>query len=266
MSARSEKIDCIFDSRSAIWKITREHGILIYGPAAAILQIAHPQIAQGVAKYSSFRGDSWGRLVRTLSVVYTVTFGTRAEAEALKQRMIEMHRKIEVSDGGQTKNALDSELQFWVLATLIMASIEGYENIFGAICVEEKEEFYRDMKVFGEYFGLPPGYGPARFEEFEGYYQKMLTSDLLGSDPLCAQLAQDIARPRKPLWLALCLWPFGFIAVETLPDNLRGRLGIYSTLWTRFCWALTSKLLRLLIPVLPYKLRFCRRYRFSFAK
>ncbi|MDK3160823.1 oxygenase MpaB family protein [Kamptonema cortianum] len=251
--------DGVFPATSVIWKITREHCILLYGPAAAILQIAHPQIARGVARYSGFRADAWGRLVRTLDTVYTVTFGVRAEAEMIRERMIGMHRGIEL-DGGR-KNALDPELQFWVLATLVMASIEGYENVVGAICAEDKEAFYQDMRVFGEYFGLPPGYGPEQFAQFEPYYSKMIGGDLLGSDPLCAQLARDIAAPRKPLWLALAMKPVGFIVVETLPGNLRERLGFRSTKTTRACWRVMTHLLRCMMRILPSCLRFARRHR-----
>jgi len=258
--------ESIFKPDSVIWKITRENCILLNGPAAAVLQIAHPQIAQGVFRYSNFRGDSWGRLVRTLATVYTVTFGSREEAQALKARMIEMHRRIEVSDGKEMKTALDPDLQFWVLATLIMGSIDGYERVFGVICPADKEQFYQEMKVFGEYFGLPPDYGPGEFAEFEDYYEQRLLDKLLGSDPLCAQLAQDIAYPRSPFWLAVAMRPFKFIVIETLPRNLLGPLGFRSTAWTRYCWGVSCKLLRVIIPLLPGFLRYCRSYRIAFQK
>src|SRR5690606_37813674 len=58
-------------SSPAMWRITREQVLLLGGPSAAILQIAHPTVALGVAHHSDFRADTLGRLRRTLDAIYT---------------------------------------------------------------------------------------------------------------------------------------------------------------------------------------------------
>ena len=66
-SARSQDTDpFLFAPESEMWRINRERCGLIYGPSAAILQVAHPRIAQGVHDHSNFRTDTMGRLCRTL--------------------------------------------------------------------------------------------------------------------------------------------------------------------------------------------------------
>ena len=70
-----------FSPDSMMWKINREQVVLLGGASAAVLQVAHPQVAMGVAAHSKFRSDSTGRLRRTLDSVYTVAFGTAEEVE-----------------------------------------------------------------------------------------------------------------------------------------------------------------------------------------
>ena len=73
-----------FGPDSMMWRINRERIALLAGPAAAVLQVAHPQVAMGVAAHSKFRTDSIGRLNRTLEAVYSVAFGTSEEVERVR--------------------------------------------------------------------------------------------------------------------------------------------------------------------------------------
>ena len=215
----------LFSTDSEIWKINHEWCGLIYGPAAAILQIAHPRIAQGVADHSNFRKDSLGRLKRTLQATNRVAFGTVEEAEAVAGRMQQVHSRIcgQTSpgmSGPAAYSAFEPDLLLWVLATLIEAAIRGYELVRSPLPPERLELFHREMREFGVYFGVRLEDGPQTWAEFQTYYADMLASEELGSHPLCAELAVFIARPR-------------FLAVETLPETVRGRLGFRSTSGTR---------------------------------
>ncbi len=73
-----------FAPESMMWRINRERVVLLAGPAAAVLQVAHPQVAMGVAAHSIFRTNSIGRLHRTLEAVYSVAFGTSDEVERVR--------------------------------------------------------------------------------------------------------------------------------------------------------------------------------------
>jgi len=61
---------------------------------AAILQVAHPRIAQGVHDPSNFRTDTMGRLRRTLEGTNLIAFGRASEAEAIKARLAAVHGKV----------------------------------------------------------------------------------------------------------------------------------------------------------------------------
>src|SRR5271155_4200935 len=71
-----------FDPNSVIWKVTRERIILLYGPAAAIMQVAHPRIAAGVFEHSAFESNPLARLHGTLVAVWSIVFGNTEKASA----------------------------------------------------------------------------------------------------------------------------------------------------------------------------------------
>ncbi len=118
-----------FGLESMMWRINREQVVLLAGPAAAVLQVAHPQVAMGVAAHSKFRTDSIGRLHRTLEAVYSVAFGTSDEVEHVRDGLARAHRSVR----GEGYFAFDQDAQLWVLATLIMGSVNIYRRFVGKL-------------------------------------------------------------------------------------------------------------------------------------
>lgn len=256
----------LFADESEMVRVNRERCGLIFGPAAAILQIAHPRIAQGVYDHSNFRSDALGRLQRTLRGTNQIAFGRVAEAEAIKQRMAAVHRTVrgEVSPGmtGGPYSAFEPELLLWVLATLVEAAVRGFEFIHGSgsLTLERKEAFYRDMCRFGTFFGLDESECPDSWAAFEAYYREMIGGDLLGSHPICGELARAIVAPRDSPRVRLLGWTTNFLPLETLPPELRERLGLRSTIWSRTRMRTTRIALPRLWPHLPAKIRFYPEY------
>lgn len=249
------RADFVFGPETQFWRICREQALLIWGPTTAILQAAHPGIGQGVAKYSDFTNDSWGRLVRTLDTVWTIGFGTVGEAEAMREKMVKLHEKIQVEyrdEVGEPRHGggMTPELQYWVLATLIENSVAGFERSVGRLTTDEKNQFLEEMHRFGTYFGLAADFGPADWAGFRAYYDGVVESGILGSDPVSREIAQHVASPPRPHWLRWAMKPWRFLFSELLPYPLHERLGFRSTGWRRFQ-------LRMLYAMLPWVVRFC---------
>ncbi len=249
----------VFPTDSLIRRVSRENAILLGGPAAAILQVAHPVIGAGVARHSRFREDTLGRLHRTLAAVYTVAFGTREEADRLREHVAAVHRPVRGS-APVAYDAADPEAQMWVLATLIAVGTEVYEALIEPLTDAERESHYRDMRVFGEYFGLPRNYGPGDRTEFDRYYDKMLADERLGSLDESAEVARAIVAPGKPIWLAAAGWPTRQMVVETIPSPVCERLGFRSTAGGRVSVRAAVVGLRRAIPLMPGRVRYCQRY------
>lgn len=248
-----------------MWRVNREHTLLLGGPTAAILQIAHPEVALGVSNHSDFRSDTLGRLQRTLEAVYTIAFSPRAEVEAMAERVRAAHAKVRGASP-RAYSAFSPDAQMWVLATLIQLSVQMFERYVGRLSPAEKEEFFQEMRGFGEWFGLPLSHGPQDWAAFAEYYRNMLEGDTLGSLPVSVELARHIVHPRRPLHLRP-LWPLASAtAREFLPSPLRERLQLPSTPGSRLVLATLDSLLPAILPALPPRLRFARQYLVAVAR
>lgn len=243
-----------------MWRINHQRCGLLFGPAAAILQIAHPRIAQGVAEHSDFRNDTLGRLRRTLSSTNGIAFGTMAEAAAIQQRLRRVHGRV----GGETAtgvngsarySAFEPDLLLWVLATLVMAAVQGWELVYGILPAERREAFYRDMCRFGTYFGLHEEDCPQGWEAFSAYYEGMIHSDELASHPLCAELCQHIVFPSATPGTRLLGRSLRFLPIETVPSSLHQGLALQSTRSTRLKMRWLRNTAPRWFPLLPEKLR-----------
>lgn len=255
----------LFAPESEMWRVNRERCGLIYGPAAAILQLAHPRIAQGVYDHSNFRHDTLGRLRRTLASTNQIAFGRISQAKAVRERVAARHRKVRGTvftdiGGARTYSAFEPELLLWVLATLIIAAINGYELIYGELSIARKEAFYRDMCRFGTYFGLAESLSPKNWSTFEAYYMSMVEGELLGRHRMCGELARAVVYPQDTFVTGALGRTVDFVIIETLPPQVRERLGFESTMSTRFRMRLARRVLPKIFPALPPKVRFYPEY------
>ena len=255
----------LFGPKSEMWRISRERCGLIYGPAAAILQVAHPRIAQGVYEHSNFRRDTLGRLRRTLKSTNEIVFGRVSEAEAVSRDLAAVHGRVRgrvfpAVEGPKTYSAFEPDLLFWVLATLITGALAGYEFIYGELALRRKEAFYGDACRFGAYFGVKESHCPEGWRAFQDYYTSMLEGELLGSHWMCRKLARAVIYPCDATGVRLLGLGIDFLPLETLPSRIRQRLGLQSTIWSRVRMRVTRRVLPKLFPVLPRRLRFYPEY------
>lgn len=249
----------VFGHDSEIWGINRWRSGLLFGPQAVLLQVAHPRIAQGVAEHSDFRRDTLGRLRRTLATVNAIAFGTRAEAQQAQARLNAVHQRVRGRtapgiDGPPDYSAFDEDLMFWVLATLVDASIRGHEFVWGPLAAPRQERFYQEMRAFGEWCGMRADYGPADHAAFANWFAAALEDPQLGSHPLCAEIAAAVVRPVTPAAARLLGWAADFLPVETVPPAIRARLGLRSTPSTRLRMRLLRIAAPLLFRALPHRL------------
>lgn len=245
-----------------MWRVNRERVVLLSGPAAATMQVAHPVVAHGVDAHSLFRVDPVGRLLRTLRAVYTVAFGTSAEIEEVRQRVLTVHRGIR----GPGYSAFDQDALLWVLATLVMGSVLAYERFVEELTVLEKEQLLSEYADFGEVFGLAQDRLPRSWSGFQSYWEGMISGPVLGTDPLCGRVAHDVLSPTRPLYFRACRSIFRAFATGFMPARLCEKLGIPPT-GSRL-WKFLDRCLPPLVRILPKPLRYdghylraCRRER-----
>lgn len=239
-----------------MWRVNREYVVLLAGAAAAVLQVAHPQVAMGVYAHSDFQNDPTGRLQRTLDAVYAVAFGTPEQAAAMQGRVAAMHAKVR----GEGYSAFDADAQLWVLATLIMGSVSMYRRFVGPLSDAELNQLLLENRVFGKMFGVKPDAVPDSWPEFLRYWNSMLHGPVLGAHPLCAPVAQAVLCPTHGRMKMLAP-VFRALALEFLPPALQLRLGLRAGRYDQNLWQLMDVILPNVLGVLPPSLRFVRSYR-----
>lgn len=210
-----------FGPESITWQLYREPVFLCGGIRALLLQVAHPSVADGVARFSNFKSDPFGRGYRTFKAMATIYFGSKTQAEQTAKQLWRMHSSIKgVVPGAYSAN--DPDLLLWVLATLVETTLQVYRRIpLPGLSVDWPTRFYEESKITARLLGIPEGIYPPDLQAFEQYFQSMLSGGLLGSHANCREVALAIVQHRKaPKKLAILL------ASGWLPSSLCTRLGI----------------------------------------
>lgn len=233
MNPAGEPLDVLglYGPGSEAWALNREAMLLLgAGPRALLLQLAHPQVAAGVADHSDFRADPWRRLDGTLRSYLRIVYGTGTAARAEIRRLNALHRTIT----GPTYRARDPELALWVHATLVDSTIVAADRWLEPLSRERRARYYAETVPIGRAFGIPAGLLPADLDAFEAYVQRSIAPDgPVRVGPVARELADAVLHP--PLgpilpalgWLpsrlyAWTLWP----SVGLLPPTLRDEYGL----------------------------------------
>ncbi|CAN5707223.1 hypothetical protein BH23CHL8_BH23CHL8_26930 [soil metagenome] len=221
---------------SRMWRINREAVLLGAGPAALLLQIAHPLVAEGVAAHSDFSADPFGRLRRTLRTTLELVFGDGPTAERAVRRLNGIHASVRgpVSDaaargatGVTGYRALDPELLLWVQATLIVTSVGAYEAWVGRLAEDDREAFWQEARRVGVRLGIPLAVSPPDWPGLVEWFEAMLQpGGPIVVTPTARGLSRDIVRPPLPL-VPSRLVDFAVLpGLALLPSRIREDFGL----------------------------------------
>ena len=220
-----------------MWRINREAVLLGAGPAALLLQIAHPLVAEGVAQHSQFEADPFARLRNTLMTTMDLVFGDGSTAERALRRLNGVHAAVKgqvtdaeamrASAGATAYRAMDPALLLWVQATLIVTSVTAYQRWVGALTDHEKETFWQEARRVGPRMGIPLDRSPASWPALLAYWDSMLSSDgPIQVTPTARRLAPMILRPPLPAVPGACVDILGLPGLGLLPPRIREDFGI----------------------------------------
>jgi uncharacterized protein (DUF2236 family) len=223
-----------FTPGTPFWRVNREWLVGLAGSRAVLLELAHPIIAEGVARHSNYRGDPFGRLYRTLRTMTDLTFADARTARRAARHFHTCHQAVTGAltagvgpfEAGTPYDANDPFLKLWVLATLIDSVMRVFDLFVAPLSLDDRESYYRDAQVLASWLGLSPALMPAGYDGFVAYMDAMLTSDLL----TVGEPARDIV---AALYGAPLFGPFArrasFVGIGLLPAHLREA---FSLRWT----------------------------------
>lgn len=252
-----------------MWRVNREAVLLLSGPRALLMQIAHPLVAAGVAEHSEFRSDPLARLRGTLEAMLGMIYGSHEEAQRHAQRVNAIHEHVAgrlstetaAFERGTAYSALDPALLFWVQATLIDSALTAYECFVAPLGSDEKQRLYEESKSMAPLLRLPISALPSDYPEFRRAVDDTLRGDTLEVTPEARAIADAVLHPgllHLPRWV----WQLGgIVPLGLLPQGLRARYGFAWSRRHELTFRFVSRSLRTLRPLTPELLRTLPRAR-----
>ena len=243
-----------FGPESMMWKVNKEITVLFGGARALLMHAAHPLIAAGARQTSFYQRDPWKRLIRTLSLQNSVTFGTVEEADESAIRINRLHEVIKGKDEitGHIYDALDHEQLLWVHACLQLSSIYFYEQTVRKLTQEQKDKYHKENMLSAKLVLIDTEKMPQTHNELKDWViKKSKTKDYLLMTDVARDVGDIISGGPVPKHIKP-IWPFiSFTAFNTLPDEFKEIYGIKSSIIKSVILKFNLTLLKITRPFLP---------------
>ena len=243
-----------FGPQSMMWKVNKEITVLFGGARALLMHAAHPLIAAGARQTSFYQRDPWKRLIRTLSLQNSVTFGNKQEADESAQRINKLHEVINGKDDvtGGYYDALDHEQLLWVHACLQISSIYFYEMTVKKLTEQEKNQYHLENMKAAELVLLDKEKMPKTHDELKNWViGKSQEDSYLVSTDVAEDVKDIIGGGPVPMHIKP-IWPFiAFTAFNTLPREFKEIYGISDSKLKNLILGINLKLLKYTRPFLP---------------
>ncbi|MGK2936733.1 MAG: oxygenase MpaB family protein [Solirubrobacteraceae bacterium] len=224
-----------FEDDSPIRIVSRELIVAFSGARALLLQAAHPVMFEGFYDRTTGMGDPHRRLARTATVMNTIYFGRREDADAQTERVRRVHSRINGVlpepagrfPAGTPYAADDPHYLLWTLAPLFESAELIYRLYVGGLDRDERDALWQDFRVVGRLFGLADDEMPRTIEDFDDYYAGMFASGDLWVTPRAAELGKAVVfNPPAPLYMRWLVEAVNFVVIGSLPPKIRRGYGL----------------------------------------
>ncbi|GBG33926.1 Hypothetical Protein FCC1311_101492 [Hondaea fermentalgiana] len=209
----------------ALYKILRESVIFAAGGRAAMMQLAHPYVAQGISQHSNLKNGVQERFFRTFKYMFAMQYGTPEEAARASRVVRKLHNgvrgELEEDVGlfskGHKYDAAHAHALLWVYLTLAESSIYIYELLVERLSEEAKDAFVASNNRFAaRFFAVPETLLPVNAAALDAMVNAMVHSRVLAVGGTASRIDSFLWAPPKarfwPLmaltrWVSLCQLP-----------------------------------------------------------
>jgi len=256
----------VFGPRSVTWQIDRESAIFLGAGRALLLQLAHPWVAAAIDQHSNVFADPIGRFHRTFRIVFSIVFGTLDQSLTAARRLHDRHAHIAGElpwaagpfSVGSTYCANAIPALRWVWATLIETALVAYELVLPPLTAQQREQYYRESRLFAALFGIPRECLPPDWTTFSAYFSDMVESEILSISDRTRRTAQRLVAGTD-LWLPVPV-SYQDLTLALLPPPIRKRFGLSFADGQKRDIRRALALSRRLYPLLPARLRYVGPY------
>ena len=196
----------LFGPDSVTWRVHADPTMGMAGLRALFLQSLHPDAVTAVHRYSGFKTDPWGRLMRTAEYVGTITYGTAEEAHRSAARVRAVHERL--------PGVAEPELLLWVHCCEVDSFLSTVRRAGLRLSAAEADRYVAEQVEAGRLIGVDDA--PRTLAELEAYFDDVRprlavtreaydTARFLMLPPMPRLL--QIATPVIPAWVgvaALC--------------------------------------------------------------
>lgn len=146
-----------FEPDAPIRRVHADASMFIGGLRALLLQSLHPLAMAGVAEFSNYRSDPWGRLQRTADFLAATTFGPAHEAERAVEQVRRVHAHVRgTAPDGRHYSADDPHLLRWVHLAEIDSFLAAHDRYGSArLTGHERDRYVADAAVIARALGVP---------------------------------------------------------------------------------------------------------------
>ncbi|MGW7593740.1 oxygenase MpaB family protein [Streptomyces rubiginosohelvolus] len=259
-----------------LWSLSGDIRALLMLPAALTLQVAHPAVGAGVDEHSVFRTDPWGRGERSLRSLQLWVYGG-AEAAEEGRRLRVLHRTIQGTDTrGRRYHALTPANYAWVHATGFPVYQHAARYLIRPMTPAQERALYAEWLQVGRVLGIHDRDMPQTIEEFWPYWKKMLAEEIEATAVVreLVDVGQPVPAPDRGPWplrmVLRALWPVllpplarfrRFATIGLMPPDARAAVGLPWSAEQEKRLRRLCAVLRVVVPVLPERLRYLPRAR-----
>jgi uncharacterized protein (DUF2236 family) len=250
---------------SLIRRVNRELVVAFSGARALLMQASHPVMFEGFFIKTEAKDAAHARLARTATIMNTIYFGRRDDADRMTDRVRDVHTRIngvlEEPAGkypaGTPYAADDPQFLLWTLAALVDSADKLYRLYVDELTRDERDALWGDYRLVGKLFGLQEDEMPATIEGFDAYMTEMVEGDqLFVTDSARDESLAIVLHPPAPFYMRGLVEAVNFIIIGSLPEKIRRGYGLS---WDplretmRIGGAAYTK--RVLLPLLPQMIR-----------
>jgi uncharacterized protein (DUF2236 family) len=244
-----------FGPGSITWQVNRESAVFLGAGRAALLQLAHPWVAAALAQHSNLMNDAIDRFHSTFRVIYTMLFGSRAQASEASKQLYQRHTAIRGElPAGPHYEANEVAALRWVYATLVESAVKAYEFVLPPLLPVERDQYYAESKRMAALFGIPAHALPNTWSEFLEYVAAMVDSPQLSVDATALALSRSVLSGAGT-WIRPPRW-YHALTASWMPPRLRAAFALNFNAPEQQAVRSASQRLPHIYPGIPGRLRF----------
>ncbi|MER8186865.1 oxygenase MpaB family protein [Kitasatospora sp. NPDC094015] len=259
------------DDRNPLRRSLGEWRIGLVAWRLLVMQAAHPAVAAGMGRYSTYRAHPWRRIEHTMDSGARL-FSAGPQERALEvARLARTHRRIHgTDDAGRPYTAEDPEVRAWVMVTLYEAITAMHELSGRRLRPAELDALYAEFREVCEELGIPGEVLPPTAAEVPAYVERNVREVLEYGTMvrhLLFEMLREAPAPRRlgrlaPAWPVLRVVVarlLGSLTLADLPPAWHERFGTRpSVSGAALSWTL-HRGMRQVMTRLPDDLRYRRR-------